>query len=212
MANIKIIVEGPLMDGHKVTFKAPCECFEVEKLNVFYVKDNAQVSRLFTMKDTHGNDLTGIGNLFTEGAYVHAILDTTNGFAYIQNADTNGYIEQRLVDINGMIQPIIDEEKDWDVLGKCTSKHSAIVGDKSYCYVHRIGRIVCMYICLNFSSVVEQYDTVFILPEKYKPAIRVIDTVKEGIILAINESTGRVNFQHEIPANTWILQSITYTV
>lgn len=93
MANIKIIVEGPLMDGHKVTFKAPCECFEVEKLNVFYVKDNAQVSRLFTMKDTHGNDLTGIGNLFTEGAYVHAILDTVNGFAYLQNADNNGYID-----------------------------------------------------------------------------------------------------------------------
>ena len=93
MANIKIVVDGPLMDGHKVTFKAPCPCSEVEKLNVYYVKEGTQVSRSFTMKDTHGNDLTGIGDLFIEGAYVHVILDTIHAFAYLQNADTNGYLE-----------------------------------------------------------------------------------------------------------------------
>lgn len=96
MANIKIIVEGALMDGHKVTFKAPCDCISVEKLDVRYIKDGEQVSKLFTMKDTHGNDLTGIGNLFMEGAYVHVILDTVRGFAYIQNAATNGYLEEKL--------------------------------------------------------------------------------------------------------------------
>jgi hypothetical protein len=96
MANIKIIIDGPLMDGHKVTFKAPCACTEVEKLDVRYVEDNTQKSKLFTMKDTHGNDLTGIGNLFAKDAYVHVILDTVNGFAYLQNGDTNGYIEDRI--------------------------------------------------------------------------------------------------------------------
>ena len=95
MANIKIIVDGPLMDGHKVTFKAPCDCSIIEYLDIRYVKDGTQASKLFTMKDTHGNDLTGLGNLFEEGAYVHAILDTTRGFAYLQNADTNKYIEER---------------------------------------------------------------------------------------------------------------------
>lgn len=99
MANIKITIDGPLMDGHKVTFKAPCECTIVEKLDIRYVRGNEQVSKLFTMKDAHGNDVTGIGNLFEEGAYVHAILDTVNQVAYLQNADTNGYIESKLADV-----------------------------------------------------------------------------------------------------------------
>lgn len=93
MAKIKIIIDGPLMDGHNVTFKAPCDCLTVEGLNVYYVKDGAQANKLFILKDSHGNNLTGLGNLFSEGAYVHVILDTINGFAYIQNAATNRYIE-----------------------------------------------------------------------------------------------------------------------
>lgn len=99
MANIKITINGTLMDGHKVTFKAPCDCTSVEKLKVLYVKDGAQVSKLFTMKDSHGNTLTGLGNLFKEGAYVHAILDTKNGYAYIQNPDTNGYLEGKFAQL-----------------------------------------------------------------------------------------------------------------
>lgn len=93
MANVIITIEGPLMDGHRVTFKAPCDCTGIEKLDVRYVQDNTQKSKLFTMKDAHGNDLDGVGNLFMEGAYVHAILNTALGFAYLQNSDTNVYLE-----------------------------------------------------------------------------------------------------------------------
>ena len=96
MANIIITVDGPLMDGHKITFKAPCNCNVVEKLDVRYIEDNAQASRLFTMKDSHGNDLTGLGNLFSQGAYVNVVLDTNGGFAYLQNAATNTYLEQKI--------------------------------------------------------------------------------------------------------------------
>jgi len=96
MANIKVIINGPLMDGHNVTFKAPCDCSSVEYLNVCHIKDGTQQGTLFTMKDAHGNDLTGLGNLFVEGAYVKAVLDTTNNFAYLQNAATNGYIEEKI--------------------------------------------------------------------------------------------------------------------
>lgn len=109
MVNIKIIIDGALMDGHKVTFKAPCDCTSVEQLKVLYVKDGAQVSKLFTMKDSHGNTLTGLGNLFEEGAYVHAILDTVNGYAYIQNPDTNGYLEGRFQDITNSILDTMEE-------------------------------------------------------------------------------------------------------
>lgn len=96
MANIRITLNGTLTDGHNVTFKAPCDCSEVEFLNVCHVKDGTQASTLFTMKDAHGNNLTGLGNLFVQGAYVKVVLDTQNKFAYLQNAATNGYLESKL--------------------------------------------------------------------------------------------------------------------
>lgn len=96
MANIKITVDGSLMDGHKITFKAPCDCSSVDKLEVLYIENNAQKSKLFTMKDSHGNDLTGLGNLFSKDAYVNVVLDTNSNSAYLQNAATNAYLEQKL--------------------------------------------------------------------------------------------------------------------
>lgn len=53
-------------------------------------------SQTFIFRDAHGNDLTGIGNLFSEGAYVKVILNTADGYAYIQNADTNAYLENKI--------------------------------------------------------------------------------------------------------------------
>lgn len=91
MANIKITAPCPLYDGMPVSFKAPCDCTAVEGLAVAY----GGTERVFAFKDAHGNSLTGIGNLFAEGAIVKALLDTVNGFAYLQNADTNSYIESR---------------------------------------------------------------------------------------------------------------------
>lgn len=92
MANIKVALEYPLYDGMPITFNAPCECSAVNGLTVSYRNE----SKCFIFRDAHGNDLTGIGNLFSTGAYVKAILDITNGFAYLQNADTNAYLEERL--------------------------------------------------------------------------------------------------------------------
>ena len=40
--------------------------------------------------------MTGISGLFEKGAYVKVLLDVTNGYAYIQNADTNAYLEEAL--------------------------------------------------------------------------------------------------------------------
>jgi len=92
MANIKIISECPLFDGMPVTFKAPCDCTAVEGLVVAY----GDTSQTFTFRDAHGNNLAGIGNLFEAGAYVKAVLDTVNGYAYLQNADTNAYLEGQI--------------------------------------------------------------------------------------------------------------------
>jgi hypothetical protein len=48
------------------------------------------------MKDTHGNNLTGLGNLFSQGAYVSVVLNTEEQVAYLQNAATNGYLEGKI--------------------------------------------------------------------------------------------------------------------
>lgn len=89
MANIRVDLNHELNNGQPVTFVAPCDCTAVTGLKVYHLGG----SQVFLFKDAHGNILTGIGNLFESGAIVKALLDTTNGYAYLQNADTNKYIE-----------------------------------------------------------------------------------------------------------------------
>lgn len=95
MADIRVDIDTILTDGMDISFKAPCNCTEIDGIKVCYVKDKELVSQRFMLKDAHGNDLAGIGNLFMAGAYIRVILNSANGFAYIQNADTNGYIEEK---------------------------------------------------------------------------------------------------------------------
>lgn len=99
MADIRVDIDMVLTDGMDIAFKAPCDCTAISGIKVCYVKDKELVSQRFVLKDAHGNDLAGIGNLFEEGAYIRVILNTVNGFAYIQNADTNGYIEAKFASI-----------------------------------------------------------------------------------------------------------------
>lgn len=108
MPNIKITVEGSLVDGHKITFKAPCNCDVVEKLDVRYIENNTQKSRLFTLRDSHGNDLTGLGNLFSEGAYVDVVLDINKTYAYVQNASTNAYLEGKITPVDNLLSDSTD--------------------------------------------------------------------------------------------------------
>lgn len=112
MANIKITVDGPLMDGHKITFKAPCNCDVVEKLDVRYVENSTQKSKSFTMKDSHGNDLTGLGNLFYKDAYVDVVLDPNSGSAYLQNAGTNAYLEEKLKTAGTPVDNLLSDRAD----------------------------------------------------------------------------------------------------
>ena len=94
MANIKVGVNYMVADGSEIVFHAPCDCSEVTGLKVdcIDIKGN-QVSKEFAFKDAHGNNLGDVDNLFTAGVYVKVILNVTEGIAYIQNADTNKYLE-----------------------------------------------------------------------------------------------------------------------
>ena len=91
MAKIKVTSKCELYDGISITFRAPCASSAVDGLNVYY---NGTVQS-FSFRDSHGNGLAGLGNLFSEGAYITAVLDTRNGYVYLQNVDTNGYLESQ---------------------------------------------------------------------------------------------------------------------
>lgn len=98
MAQIKIDLNEPLLDGMDIKFQAPCDCTAITGLIVHYPgeSEGSTGSKSFVFKDAHGNILTGRGNLFVKDAYVKVIVDVPRGVAYIQNADTNGYLEDRL--------------------------------------------------------------------------------------------------------------------
>lgn len=95
MSKIKITSKCEIYDGMSITFKAPCGCTAVDGLNVYY----QGTTHYFSLRDAHGNNLAGIQNLFAAGTYVKVILDTSSGIAYIQNADSNAYLENRLDNI-----------------------------------------------------------------------------------------------------------------
>ena len=103
MANIRVDVSRPIVDGDSITFKAPCACTAVTGIKVYYpaVTDSSVTTKnmTFTMKDCHGNSLTGVGNLFSSGAYVTVVLNTTSKIAYLQNADTNKYLEGKFTEL-----------------------------------------------------------------------------------------------------------------
>ena len=117
MAYIKLTLDHPLVDGENVTFKAPCDCTAVTGLKVYYVTltENAETAqtKTFTFKDAHGNNLTNVSNLFTSGAYIKAILDTTNNAAYIQNADTIAYLETRFSNLKSTKVNMILTASSW---------------------------------------------------------------------------------------------------
>lgn len=94
MATIKVNLTEPLRDGMDIKFQAPCDCVAVTSLTLTYPTEaGGTASKTLTMMDAHGNRLTGIGNLFMQGAYVKVMVDSANSIAYLQNADTNGYLE-----------------------------------------------------------------------------------------------------------------------
>ena len=104
MANILLEIARPIEDGTTLSFRAPCACNAVTGLSVTYpaVTDTqiSQATKVFTFRDTHGNTLTGLGNLFLDGALVQVMLDVTNSAAFIMNADTSGYLEQKLASVS----------------------------------------------------------------------------------------------------------------
>lgn len=92
--NIRVDLNYPIKDGIEVVFRSPVDCSQVTGLKVYYWGDDGNTaSKEFVFADAHGNNVGDIDHLFAENVAVKVILDVTTGMAFVQNADTNAYIE-----------------------------------------------------------------------------------------------------------------------
>lgn len=110
MSKVRVDVSNTISNGYELIFKAPCDYSEVDGLRVYYPeKSGKKVSSDFIFKDVFGNDLTDLDTLFTEGVYVKTILNVSESIAYIENAGTNKYLEEKLskcVEISSLSQEV----------------------------------------------------------------------------------------------------------
>lgn len=121
--NIRVDLNTPIYDGMEVVFKAPCDYAEVSRLAVYYPTTYGTTSQVFAFADAHANDLAHLVVLFAKDAVVKVILDLSTSMAFVQNADTNAYLERRLAAITRDISAAklsVDEK----------SKLSTLVGDE----------------------------------------------------------------------------------
>ena len=91
MNNIIVDYNAPIQDGTEVVFRSPVDCSQVTGLKVYFPGGSQE----FAFADAHGNNVGDIDHLFAENVAVKVILDVTTGMAFVQNADTNAYLEGR---------------------------------------------------------------------------------------------------------------------
>lgn len=100
-------------DGSELKFRAPVACTDATRLRVVYAGKKEDTYKNFVFADANGNDIGEINNLFAENAVVTVILDFTanvdgedTGAAFVQNADTNAYLEERFEELSKSIDTV----------------------------------------------------------------------------------------------------------
>ena len=98
---IRVDTGHELEDGDEIKFRSPVPYSYIIGLEVCYQDPNTGASiKTFMIADADGNNDVGeLDYLFGEGAVVKVILDVTNEKAFVQNADTNRYLEDRFSDM-----------------------------------------------------------------------------------------------------------------
>ena len=94
--NIRVDLTTPIKDGTEVVFRSPVDCSQITGLIVYFTDNGITASQEFALADAHGNNVGDIDHLFAENVVVKVILDVEHGMAFVQNADTNAYLEGRL--------------------------------------------------------------------------------------------------------------------
>ncbi|MBO7739441.1 MAG: hypothetical protein J6S18_03635 [Oscillospiraceae bacterium] len=105
MAYIRAYQAMPIFDGMPVTFKSPASCTGVEGLKVYYPVGEGVAVATFALADAHGNNVGSI-DLFAANVLVKVILDTEKGMAFVQNADTNAYLEGRFEELENELDGV----------------------------------------------------------------------------------------------------------
>lgn len=117
--NIRVDLNTPISDGMDLVFRSPVDCSQITGLVVYYKEGNNTCSKVFAFSDAHGNNVGDIDHLFAENVVVKVILDVTSGMAFVQNADTNAYIEKTFIKtINGKTP---DENGNVEIEAGCLS-------------------------------------------------------------------------------------------
>lgn len=99
MAYIRVDLRMTMFNGQAVTFKSPASCSGIEGLKIYYpAADGTTTSKTFALADAHGNNVGSI-DLFAANVIVKVILDTETSMAFVQNADTNSYLEGRFTEV-----------------------------------------------------------------------------------------------------------------
>ena len=100
MSNIRVDANFKIFDGAQISFKSPANFSDVTGLRVYYPESPTVTnSQDFIFADAHGVDVTDLDDLFGESAIVKVLLDTVHSRAFVQNADTNSYLESRFKSI-----------------------------------------------------------------------------------------------------------------
>lgn len=102
--NIRVDLNTPINDGTEVVFRSPVDCSQVTGLIVYYQVGANTASQEFAFADAHGNNVGDIDHLFAENVVVKVILDVTTGMAFVQNADTNAYLEGRFAECANVLK------------------------------------------------------------------------------------------------------------
>lgn len=98
--NIRVNLNTNIADGSEVVFRSPADCSQVTGLVIYHTGGKTE----FAFADAHGHNVGDIDHLFAENAVVKVILDVTAGMAFVQNADTNAYIERTFIkSVNGQV-------------------------------------------------------------------------------------------------------------
>ena len=113
MANIRLDLDTPIVEGQQLIFRSPVDCSTITGLIVYYTsEDGSKTPHTFQFADAHGNNVGDI-DLFSSDVLVKVILDVGASRAYVQNADTNKYLEDRLSNVKSeVVQRLTQAEYD----------------------------------------------------------------------------------------------------
>lgn len=116
---IEITLDYAIEDGTELKFRTPVSCTDTTKLLVRYIDEDGQTAeKTFAFVDANGNNVGNVNMLFAAGAIVKVVLDLNScieglaedGAAFIQNADTNAYLEGKFEEL----RDIRTLEHSWD--------------------------------------------------------------------------------------------------